>query len=348
MSNPDSQKELVPRRLIINIVIWCPSLNPIGAVGQIRRARLNISAGYAQCILALKTTLRAPLAFAHDKDGNTIEDFSLLTKNDFIIVTTDYFESPKNMWTKNLQGGYQETAWLQLIPPQRRDYMQSLRCRCCRGKHTKLILTLPIRMARYMLPYIVERHKNPPDERQWGIQRQKLRDCWDRSVDNFMGIVGLIPPKGDVWEWDPVLLPTLGLLASATAGQAELAWDEVMRVVGAREPDDRVITIKDLRQVLGDLYGDSEMYAQEGGDEEQELDESEYGEVDFGEVFDNGEGEGGHFGQSRSEGSTTDENQQVEQQAQVQEEDEFGDPSLDDVDWSELWARWPQGSNLGD
>ncbi|KAH9864086.1 hypothetical protein J1614_010019 [Plenodomus biglobosus] len=241
----------IQRAQTITIAIWCPSLNPLGSMDNGFLLPINKSAGRDQCINALKVGLQIPLAFAHDEQGGVIDDFSLLKDYSVVVVTTDYFESPKNIWTKELQQGPQTDLWMVMFVPfthitkqlttqvltrtQRCAYMQNLPCRCCNGKHTKIVLTLDMHLIRSSMSKIIAAGfpalNSTPDTSSNATHAATIRESWGRSMGNFMGTVGFVRPAGAMESWDPALIPTLALLADATAGQVELAHAATMQVI---------------------------------------------------------------------------------------------------------------------
>ncbi|KAF2849908.1 hypothetical protein T440DRAFT_499475 [Plenodomus tracheiphilus IPT5] len=259
----------------ITIAAWCPSLNPVGSTAQGLLTRINNPAEREQCIRTLKFTLQTPLVFVHNKEGHVFNDFSLLKDNDVVVVTTDYFESPKNMWTKELQEGHQTDAWLALTRTQRCDYMESLPCRCCNGKHTKIVPTFPNHIIRSSSTDILAQGlpsldftSGPP---AISTLATMIRESWGRTIDEFMGPVGFVRPAGAMESWDPALLPTLALLADATAGQVELVHEATMQMIKRRGKfsGNLILTTADLHQVIGTLIGGSEVYLEDTDGEEE-------------------------------------------------------------------------------
>lgn len=249
----------IQRAQHITIAIWCPSLNPLGSMDNGFLLPINKSAGRDQCINALKVGLQIPLAFAHDEQGGIINDFSLLKDYSVVVVTTDYFESPKNMWTKELQQGPQTDLWMALTRTQRCAYMQNLPCRCCSGKHTKIVLTLDVHFIRSSMSKIIAAGfpalNSAPDTSSNATNAATIRESWGRSMANFMGTVGFVRPAGAMESWDPALIPTLALLADATAGQVELAHAATMQVIRRANgaSGSMVVTTAHLCEVIQEL-----------------------------------------------------------------------------------------------
>ncbi|KAH9862603.1 hypothetical protein IAQ61_010021 [Plenodomus lingam] len=243
---------------------------------------INKFAGNEQCIRTIKLLFKIPLAFVHDKQGHFIDDFSLLDDNDMVVVTTGYFESPINMWTRELQQGPQTDAWMALTRPQRRAYMQNLPCRCCKGNHTKTTLTLPIHVIRSSISEILASGLSilspMPASTAEATHARVIEESWGQTINDFMGTIGLMRPEVAMKSWHPALMATLALLADATTGQVQTVQEATMRVIGrrSRASGSIVVSTTDLRRVIEEITK-GEVYFED--DEEKEEQRRNTGDV---------------------------------------------------------------------